>query len=120
MKWLTIINILFGAIFGLFVYFRSFQTQILQKKTVGFSGIRTQIVGVESEHADHLTTTTAPINILFGAILGRKFFGVGKLFCKPVDVILYHTLQARRGKSEEEKKQCDQKWRNFEPNWQNS
>ena len=29
------------------------------KKTVGFSGIRTWIVGKEGEHADHLTTTTA-------------------------------------------------------------
>ena len=44
---------------GLFFYFRSFQTQILQKKTVGFSGIRTRIVGLEGDHADHLTTTTA-------------------------------------------------------------
>ena len=26
---------------------------------MGFSGIRTQIVGIEGEHADHLTTTTA-------------------------------------------------------------
>ena len=44
---------------GLFVvYFRSFQTQYY-RKTVGFSGIRTQIVGVEGEHTDHLTTTTA-------------------------------------------------------------
>ena len=42
----------------LFVYFRSFQTQILQKKTVGVSGIQTRIVEVECEHADHLTTTT--------------------------------------------------------------
>ena len=41
------------------VNFSSFQKQILQK-TVGFSGIQTQIVGVEGEHADHLTTTTAP------------------------------------------------------------
>ena len=38
----------------LFVYFRSFQTQFY-RKTVGFS----RIVGVEGEHADHLTTTTA-------------------------------------------------------------
>ena len=36
-----------------------FQTQILQKKTVCFSKIRTRIVGIEGEHADHLTTTTA-------------------------------------------------------------
>ena len=27
--------------------------------TVGFSGIRTRIVGIEGEPADHLTTTTA-------------------------------------------------------------
>ena len=26
--------------------------------TVGFSGIRTWIIGIEGEHADHLTTTT--------------------------------------------------------------
>ena len=37
----------------LFVNFRSFQTKILQKKTVGVSGIWTWIVGVEGEHADH-------------------------------------------------------------------
>ena len=42
-----------------FCYFRSFQTQILQKKIVGISGIRTRIVRVEGEHADHLSTTTA-------------------------------------------------------------
>ena len=42
----------------LFVYFRSFQTQYY-RKTLGFSGIRTRIVGVEGEHADHLTTTSA-------------------------------------------------------------
>ena len=41
-----------------FVYFRSFQSQILQKN-VGVSGNRTRIVGAEGEHADHLTTTTA-------------------------------------------------------------
>ena len=48
----------------LFVYFCSFQTQILQKKTLGFSRIRTRIVGVEGEHADHLVITTAPFFIL--------------------------------------------------------
>ena len=40
----------------LFVHFRSFQT-IDSIKTVDFSGIRTWIVGLECEHADHLTTT---------------------------------------------------------------
>ena len=29
------------------------------RKNLGFSGIRTRIVRVEGEHADHLTTTTA-------------------------------------------------------------
>ena len=40
-----------------------FQTQILQKKIVDFTRIWTQIVGVEGEHDDHLTTTTAQINL---------------------------------------------------------
>ena len=35
------------------------------EKTVGFSEIQTQIVGVEGQHADHLTTTTAPEFIKF-------------------------------------------------------
>ena len=47
----------------IFVYFHSFQAQILQKKTIGFSGIQTQIVGVEGEHSDHLTTTTALVQL---------------------------------------------------------
>ena len=42
----------------LFVYFRAFQQQFY-RKIVDLSGIRTRIVGVEGEHADHLTTTTA-------------------------------------------------------------
>ena len=42
----------------LFVYFRSFQRQILQKKTVIVSGIQTRIYGVKDKHTDHLTTTT--------------------------------------------------------------
>ena len=43
----------------LFVYFKYYKTQILQKKTEGFSRIRTRIVRVEGDHADHLTTTAA-------------------------------------------------------------
>ena len=35
-----------------------FSNTNLTEKTVGISGIRTRIVGVEGEHADHLTTTT--------------------------------------------------------------
>ena len=44
----------------LFVYFRSFQMQFY-RKIVCFSRIRTQIVGVEGEPIDHLTTTTAQL-----------------------------------------------------------
>ena len=36
-----------------FVYFCSFQATF-EVKTLCFSGIRTRIVGVEGEHADHL------------------------------------------------------------------
>ena len=39
-----------------YVAFRSLQT-ICRIKTVDFSGIRTKTIRVESEHADHLTTT---------------------------------------------------------------
>ena len=41
----------------LFVTFRCFQTQLLQKKTTDFSKIWTLIVKVEAEHANHLATT---------------------------------------------------------------
>ena len=46
-----------GEVRGLFVYFRSFRQQFLQK-IVYLSGILTCIIGVEGEYADHLTTTT--------------------------------------------------------------
>ena len=45
--------------------FRYFQTQILQENE-GSSRIQTRIVGRESEHTDHLTTTTA--QSLFGIL----------------------------------------------------
>ena len=38
-----------GQPWPLFLYFRSFRTQILREKTVGFSGIRPRIVGVKLE-----------------------------------------------------------------------
>ena len=47
-----------------FVYFRFFHTQILQKKLY-VSRIRTRIIGVEWKHADHLTTTTAHLELCF-------------------------------------------------------
>ena len=42
----------------LFCLFSYISNTILQKNS-RLSGIRTRIVGVEGEHADHLTTTTA-------------------------------------------------------------
>ena len=44
------------ASFCLFSYFSNTN---FTEKTVGFSGIRTRIVGVVGKHPDHLTTTTA-------------------------------------------------------------
>ena len=58
---------------SLFVYFRSFQTQILQKKTVGVSRIRTRIVRVEGEHADHLTTTTTHFLLCFSLYCEKDY-----------------------------------------------
>ena len=67
-----------------FVYFRSFQSQILKEKTVGGGGgIQTRIVGVEGKHADHLTTITAQTlftfsveALYFNKIWGTLFGGV--------------------------------------------
>ena len=44
---------------GLFLFIFVLFKHNYSEKIVGFSGIRTRIVGVEGEHADHLTTTTA-------------------------------------------------------------
>ena len=61
----------------LFVLFSFFSITILQK-IVDLSGIRTRIVGVESEHADHLTTTTAHqkhyLNYIFHSYLIHENF----------------------------------------------
>ena len=43
----------------LFCFFLFFSNTKFSVKTVDFSGIRTRIVGLEGEHAGHLTTTTA-------------------------------------------------------------
>ena len=42
-----------------FIYFCSYQTPNFRKITVGFSLIRTRVVGLEVKDTDHLTTTTA-------------------------------------------------------------
>ena len=43
----------------LFCLFSFFSNTHFTEKTVGFCWIRTRFVGVEGNHADHLTTTTA-------------------------------------------------------------
>ena len=48
-----------GQTWPLFCFFCSFLNTNFTGKTVDVSGIRTRIVGVEGEHTDHLTTTTA-------------------------------------------------------------
>ena len=50
---------------GLFLFICVLSKHKFSEKTLGFSGIRTRIVRVEGEHADHLTTTTA--NLLLWA-----------------------------------------------------
>ena len=57
----------------LFVYFRSFQA-ILQNKSCILRGIQTQIFGVQGEHTDLLTTTTAQgLNSYLQKWLGSAF-----------------------------------------------
>ena len=49
----------------LFCLFLIFSNTKFTEKTAGIRGIRTWIIGVEGEHADHLTTTTALNNDIF-------------------------------------------------------
>ena len=51
----------------LFCLFSFFSNTNFTEKTVGVSRIRTQIVGVEGEYADHLTTTTAPSHLFYNS-----------------------------------------------------
>ena len=46
----------------------------ITEKTVDFSGIRTQIIGLEGKHADHLTTTTALPNITCFKAVGNMMY----------------------------------------------
>ena len=55
----------------LFVYFRSFRIE-----NVDFSGIRTRIVGIEGEHADHFAVNTAlpfELSLMFIFFLYQSF-----------------------------------------------
>ena len=61
---LFIVNFLIGLTWPLF-HFLYFQIYFY-RKIVHFGGIRTRIVGVECEHADHLTTIgTVPYRSAF-------------------------------------------------------
>ena len=55
---------------GLFLFIFGFSTTNFTEKTVGFSGTRTRIVGLEGEHVDHLTPTTA--KFCFKCLAGKS------------------------------------------------
>ena len=62
----------------------SFRTNCTEK-TVGFSGIRTQIVGIKGEHADHLTTTTTRREEIYLKILFHPSVRPRRLLMRPFD-----------------------------------
>ena len=62
--------------------FSFFSNTNLQKKTLGFIGIRTRIVGVDVKHADHLTTTTALANSFL-------WDGIKTLFTKAIFILWF-------------------------------
>ena len=64
--------------------------QKLYRKTLDISGIRTRIVGVEVEHADHLTTNTAQLylfNVWFSIYFRHSIFPSLSL-CLPLSTYL--------------------------------
>ena len=58
---------------GHFCLFSFISATIVYIKMVDFSGNQTRIVGVEGEHADHLTTTTAQLTRMF-ALFNLGFY----------------------------------------------
>ena len=54
-------NLFNWANHGLFLFIFVLFKHKFYRKAVDISGIRTRIVGVEGEHAEYLTTTTAPL-----------------------------------------------------------
>ena len=80
---------------GLFLFiFVLFKHNIIEK-TLGFSGIRTRIVGVEGEHADHLTTTTAQCLISFMIDHFETFERQLKVFVDNVKTLTYNLVACR-------------------------
>ena len=65
-------------------------TNKLYLSFIGFSGIRTRIVGVEGEHADHLTTTTAQALSFFLSLFISLFLSF--FLCQPVSFCFSHSL----------------------------
>ena len=75
-----------------FICFRFFKHNI-SEKTVGFSGIGTWIVGVEGEHADHLTTTTARVGFFYlYRILGYKYKNFRNSFSSLLQDLVKHQV----------------------------
>ena len=50
---------------GLFLFILVLFIQKFYRKSIGFSVIQTQIVGVEGEHADQLTTIAVQLDEMF-------------------------------------------------------
>ena len=67
----------------LFGYFLPFQQQF-NKNIVDFYGCRTRIVGVEGDHADHLTTTAQEETFVSQKIVKR---GIEKSIRSKLDLI---------------------------------
>ena len=63
-----------------FLYFRSFQQQFYSK-IVDYSRNRTRIVGVEGEHADHLTTTMALTTWILTTYIQAKMLAYSFVLC---------------------------------------
>ena len=70
----------------LFCLFSLFSNTNFTEKTVGVNGIRTRIVGIEGEHTDHLTTTTA----LLVVSVAKRFLKMGHL-----GLFLVHTRSSQ-------------------------
>ena len=64
------------AIPNLFLFiscnFYTIKPNLLHNKNVDFSGIRSRIVEIEGNLADHLTTTTAPTPTTWSSLVGDE------------------------------------------------
>ena len=77
-----------GLFLFIFVHFK----QSFTEKSVGISGIRTRIVGVEGKHANPLTTTTDQSFIFIGLrilIKGHLMAFADNCFCHTQNFLFY-------------------------------